>query len=177
MKLAIIGKMGSGKSTLSQYLNDVYQFKVFSFGGAVKTHASEIFDLSTKDRSIIQNFAQKVKELDPDVWVKYLIKKMKDESGNIVVDDVRFPNEYDALYKEGFTFVKLDIDPLFQIERLKNAYPIEYPQHINRTNDISESFIDDMKCLYVYNVTSDSQGKIYNYIDRIINTLRISHLL
>ena len=55
MKIAITGKMCSGKTTLSKYLVLIEpRFQVFSFGKKVKEVASDLFqmDPNFKDRSL-----------------------------------------------------------------------------------------------------------------------------
>lgn len=172
MKLAIIGKMGSGKSTCADYLNKNHNFKILSFGGPVKKYAKEIFNDDTKNRKLIQDFAQKIKEIDPDVWVNYLLRNIKD-SENIVIDDLRFPNEYSALQKAGFKFIKLIISDKFQIERLKKTYPDNYSNHISRRNDISESYINLLKADYFFNVDTETESKLNSSLDNIVKNFNI----
>lgn len=170
MKLAIIGKMGSGKSTCADYLHKKHNFKILSFGEPVKKYAKEIFNDTTKNRKLIQDFAQKIKEIDPDVWVNYLLRNVKD-SENIVIDDLRFPNEYSALEKVGFKFIKLNISDNFQIERLKKTYPENYNNHISRRNDISESFVNLLQADYFFNVNEGTESKLNSSLDNIVKKL------
>lgn len=171
MIIAITGKMCSGKSTAAKYLEEKYNFKIHSFGEPVKKYAALIFKDTTKNRPIIQDFAQKVKEIDENVWVNYLLRNI-DKNDNIVIDDLRFPNEYDALYKLGATIIKIDIDDAFQICRLKHTYPDNYTCHISRRNNISEMYIDQIKSDYVFQLNPDSEDKMYTFMDTIINNLR-----
>ena len=170
MKLALIGKMGSGKSTCADYLNKNHNFKILSFGEPVKKYAKEIFNDTTKNRQLIQDFAQKIKEIDQDVWVNYLLRNVK-YSENIVVDDLRFPNEYAALEKAGFKFIKLIISNKFQIERLKKTYPNNYNNHISRRNDISESYINLLQADYFFNMNHYTETKLNSCLDNIVKKL------
>tara|TARA_B110000977_G_C10984369_1_gene457370 strand:- start:141 stop:665 length:525 start_codon:yes stop_codon:yes gene_type:complete len=172
MKLAIIGKMGSGKSTCAEYLNKNHDFKILSFGGPVKKYVQEIFNDTTKNRELIQTFAQKIKEIDKDVWVNHLLRNIKD-SENIIIDDVRFPNEYNALEKAGFKFIKLNITDEFQIERLIDTYPENYNSHISRCGDISESYVDLLHADYFYNVNKKTESKLNSSLDNIVKNLDI----
>ena len=171
MKVAIIGKMGSGKSTCAKYLEDKYNFKIHSFGGPVKKYAKEIFNEKDKNRELIQTFAQKIKEIDNDVWVKYLINDIN-HLDNIVVDDLRFPNEYSVLKKEGFTIIKLIISEKFQEKRIKQTYPNNYLSHLTRRNDISESYTDSLDADYNFNISESSENNYEEFLDNIIKNLR-----
>ena len=56
MKIAITGKMCSGKTTLSNYLCQLEpRFQIFSFGKKVKEVASDLFNMDPliKDRSLL----------------------------------------------------------------------------------------------------------------------------
>lgn len=137
MKVAICGGMCSGKTTLSQYISNEFNLQKFSFADAVKLHASQIFDIQYKDRKLIQDFAEKIKEIDPDIWIKILDKKIKNLD-NIVIDDLRFKNEFDYLRKNGFIIIRINIELIQQLKRLKNTYPYTWKQHADRLTHCSE---------------------------------------
>tara|TARA_B100000925_G_scaffold285373_1_gene261618 strand:+ start:52 stop:576 length:525 start_codon:yes stop_codon:yes gene_type:complete len=171
MKIAFIGKICSGKSTLAQYLKDNHNYDILSFGEPVKRYAKDIFGLDNKNRIIIQDFAQKVKEIDFDVWVKYLIRNFKNISNtNIVIDDLRFPNEYKALKNENFVFIKLDIDKELQVKRIKKIYRDSWETHIQRLDNISESYIDKLDADFTIKIENDTfsiepiLNEIFNHI-------------
>ena len=45
-----------------------------------------------------------MRELDEDVWARYLVRKVREysEGTKFAMDDLRFLNEYELLKKEGF---------------------------------------------------------------------------
>lgn len=137
MKVAICGGMCSGKTTLSKYISKEFNLETFSFADAVKMYASQIFDMQHKDRRLIQDFAEKLKEIDPDIWIKILDKKIKNID-NIVIDDLRFKNEYKYLRKNGFTIIRINIELIEQLKRLKNTYPDTWKEHADRLTHTSE---------------------------------------
>lgn len=167
MKFAIIGKMGSGKSTCANYLKDIHNFEIHSFGGPVKKYALEIFNEKNKNRKLIQDFAQKIKEIDNDVWVKYLLDKA-DLTKNIIVDDLRFPNEYKALKDNGFKIIKLTISEELQEKRLIETYPENYRIHLERRNDISESYTDSLPFDYEIIVDNKSRDELFGILYNIV---------
>ena len=105
MKIAICGKMGSGKSYLAHKLNTEFGFYKSSFAKKVKELASELFDMKEKDRGLLIDFATKMRSIDSYVWIRYMLKECASHE-NVVVDDLRLHNEYDTLKKEGWFFVK-----------------------------------------------------------------------
>jgi len=140
MKIAITGKMCSGKTTLSNYLCQIEpRFQIFSFGKKVKQVASDLFgmDPSKKDRSLLTSIGQKMREIDPDVWINYVIREAKDVD-YCLIDDLRYQNEYEALSKNGFKIIQLTITPDLQEKRIKEIYPENYKDHLKNRNHPSE---------------------------------------
>ena len=137
MKIAIVGKMCSGKSTLANKIKILDpRYNIYSFGDGVKQIAHEYFNMKIKDRSLLINIAIKMKEIDEDIWIKYLIKKIN--SDYCIIDDVRHQNEIDYLIKHNWKIIHLNIDKKTQEYRLKKMYPKNYRDHLNNINDISE---------------------------------------
>jgi len=171
MKIAFIGKICSGKSYAAKYLQANHDFEILSFGDPVKRYATEIFNLKFKDREIIQDFGQILKNIDTDVWVNHLIRKFNtlDKSKNIVIDDLRFKNEQKALQKLGFIFVYLHIEDKFQLERIKNTYKINVSKHIERRFNSSECEMTWLDRDYYININSVTENKLISLIEEIIN--------
>ena len=140
MKIAITGKMCSGKTTLSNYLCEIEpKFQVFSFGKKVKQVASDLFDMDplVKDRSLLTSIGQKMREIDPDVWVNYVINQCKDIE-YCLIDDLRYQNEYEALAKNNWKIIQLTISDDLQEERIRNIYPTNYQDHLKNRDHESE---------------------------------------
>lgn len=180
IKIALIGKICSGKTTIINKLLELeeYKFKVYNFGDYVKKYLYEIFDINiientiNKPRKLIQDFAENMKNYDNNVWIKLLKKDINKHIFNsndiIIVGDVRFNNEYQMLKDLGFIFIKLDINKDLQIERIKNTYPNNYQEHLERLEHISEINIDNFKYDYNIDVNNDLEIIINNLI-KILN--------
>ena len=116
MKLAICGKMCSGKSTLAKMICEIdSRYKIYSFGKKVKHVASDLFDMDPlhKDRTLLTSIGTKMRDIDPDVWVNYVIKETQDQT-HCIIDDLRYQNEYDALVKHGWICNSICIRPEVQ---------------------------------------------------------------
>lgn len=159
--------MCSGKTTIANYLIEKYNYKKFSFADDIKKYAIEIFDMKNKDRKLLQNLGTKMKEIDDLIWIKRLDKKIKDIDDNIIIDDLRFPDEVTYLKSYNFKILKLDIDKNLQFERLKKTYPNDYITHYNCNNHESEK-IDNINYDYYYLINSFTENNIYYFIDNII---------
>lgn len=125
MIIGIAGYKGSGKDTAGSVLIQNYGFQRISFAKPIKDLVSDMFNI---DRYEIEGSCELTRELreDPsrgaygmsqrkllqdigtglrhivhkDIWVDMTIKQcMADE--NYVITDVRFPNEVEAIHKDG----------------------------------------------------------------------------
>jgi len=113
--VAFTGKMGSGKSTAAKTLEE-FGFERFSFATKLKELAEDLFEMKEKDRKLLQDFGSALREIDQDVWVKYLMRKIglcvfrcieDKQPARIVIDDLRYLNEAHILKQNGFILVRL----------------------------------------------------------------------
>ena len=94
-------------------------------------------DPNQKDRTLLTSIGTKMREIDPNVWTKYLIHQTKDIQF-CIIDDLRYQNEYEHLIKNNFKIIQLLVSPEIQEERIKQIYPNNYQDHLNNRNHISE---------------------------------------
>ena len=94
----------------------------------------------------------KMREINKDVWAIYIVNKYKN---NIIIDDLRFSNEFKYLKEDNYYLVRINIDKKLQIERLKNKYS-DYKEHIKKLNHSSETELDDeINFNYIFNNKSN----------------------
>ena len=106
MKIAICGKMCSGKSTLANHIMRTFPgYQKYSFAKRVKELCVELFDMKGKDRELLIKFANSMREIDPNVWIKQVLKETKDKE-NCIIDDVRYQNEVNALIHDGWKIIQ-----------------------------------------------------------------------
>jgi dephospho-CoA kinase len=140
MRIAITGKMCSGKTTLCNYLCSVEpRFQIFSFGRKVKDCATDLFGMNplVKDRPLLTSLGQKMREIDSEVWINYVIKQCSDIEF-CLVDDLRYQNEYEALIKNGFKIIQLNISDELQEKRIREVYPDNFEDHLSARTHLSE---------------------------------------
>ena len=83
-----------------------------------------------KDRVLLQQIGDKMREIRLDVWVDYVLKETENKK-NVIIEDVRYQNEFWALKKHGWYLVRLKISTELQKERLMYTYPDNYQIHLN----------------------------------------------
>ena len=138
MKIAITGKMCSVKSTLANIIKETNSnYIIYSFGQKVKDVAKDLFGMKEKDRSLLTSIGTKMREIDSEVWINYVINQTKDKT-HCIIDDLRYQNEYEYLLKHDFKIIILTLSPEIQIERIKKLYPENYQDHLNNMCHVSE---------------------------------------
>ena len=136
MKIAIYGPMCSGKSTVANIINEHdNRYKIYSFGQKIKDLAVELFDMEGKNRSLLITIADKMRDIDKDIWVKYIMKQVKDKD-NCIIDDLRFQNELN--YLKGWKIICLTTPLDIRLERLKKLYD-NHDDHVKNMKHKSET--------------------------------------
>tara|TARA_B110000967_G_scaffold182400_1_gene200287 strand:+ start:152 stop:685 length:534 start_codon:yes stop_codon:yes gene_type:complete len=177
MKFAITGPMCSGKSTIANLLKTLNkELEIYSFGKKIKDIAHELFNMdeNLKDRSLLINIADKMRDIDPDIWAKYIIKQTTKKE-HCIIDDLRFQNELDLLEEDGeWIYIILNINVVTRLNRLKQLYPDNYNDHIKNMNHLSEKgelqFKNTSKLLYID--SNDSLENIKYNIEYFINKFK-----
>jgi len=137
MKIAIYGPMCSGKTTIANIIREINsEYEIFSFGGKIKELAKELFDMKNKDRTLLISIASKLRDIDEDVWAKYVVNQTENKE-YCIIDDLRFQNELN--YLSDWKIISLTTPTKVRIERIKILYPENYQDHIKNMKHISET--------------------------------------
>lgn len=123
-------KKGAGKDTAAEYLVKEHGFTQLAYADPLKRGCMEVFGLTKEQvygsqkeaedefwevtpRHILQFVGTDLlrEQFDPDIWIKSLMKRVGDHSGKrIVVSDMRFVNETEAIKNAGGIAVRVDRD-------------------------------------------------------------------
>jgi hypothetical protein len=113
------------------------RYQIVSLGAKVKETARDLFGMTEKDRALLIAIGTKMREIDPDVWVKSIVTKTASMT-HCVVDDLRYQNEYELLRENGFVFVQLHVSHHMQEQRIRKVYPKDFQDHLDNRNHLSE---------------------------------------
>jgi dephospho-CoA kinase len=120
VKIALTGKLRSGKDTAARHLYIKYGFSTVAFGDALKKNAHAVFPWVSefsKPRALYQKYGQLMRQIEPDVWVKHAEQAVKGaidfnvgigaEKVGVVITDLRQPNEYEWARANGYTIIRV----------------------------------------------------------------------
>jgi len=167
LKIAISGKITSGKTTTALYIkNKSSEIVVVNFAGRMKELATELFgfDPTKKDRKLLQDFGSVVREIDENAWVNSLHERTKGME-KVVIDDLRLPNEYIYVKKQGYITIRLEVSKKTQEKRIKRLYK-NYTKHLERIDHYTETALDDYEFDYI--IDANDETKINEQIDSIL---------
>ena len=165
MRIAFISKLGSGKTTLADYLIKKHGYKRFSCAASLKDIATMI-GMVGKDRTLLQKLGFAIRKYDSYFFARNLVAAVGQEK-NAVIDDVRYIEEYELLKGAGFIFVKKEVALPIRLKRLGELgiYPTE-----EQLNHDSEIHIDDLSFDHlisdetdksIYSVTQELEGILF----------------
>ena len=184
VKIALTGKMRSGKSTVALYLVEKYGFKRFSFAEKLKKHANEIFGEQANPRKLYQWFGQTMRQYDPDIWVRKCFESIEmsrlvhetyyiegvNGPFRVVIDDLRQQNEYERCRSEGFIIVRVTAPEEIRIDRLIDSGE-EYDDatFYHETEMYVDNFVAD------YEIRNDGDfNSLHAQVDAIMRELDVT---
>ena len=125
MKIALFGKIRSGKDTVGKVLTDDYGFTRYAFGDAIGEVIKDYFPdafAGGKPRKHYQVIGQSFRQLDEDVWVKKVINDIESAGHErIIITDGRQVNEAEKMRDAGFLIVKVICDEKIRIKRMMDS--------------------------------------------------------
>jgi dephospho-CoA kinase len=134
VKIALTGKIRSGKSIIGNHLYIKYSFSEVAFGDALKKNAHAAFPWVSefsKPRALYQAYGQLMRQIDESVWIKHAERAVKGaidfragigaEKVGVVLTDVRQQNEVDWCRANGFTLIRVTAPDEDRLWRAKLA--------------------------------------------------------
>lgn len=168
IKVALIGGMRSGKSTIADAIadKDIEGIRKISFGDGIRDIADKYFEYMyeqvyegeypfetwtiIKPRHILQSVGQLLREIDEDVWIKQVEKRIEyvktyTSYKGVVIDDLRQPNEYNWAKDNGFIIIKVDTPDKIRYRRMKELHESVDDTLTHET----ESYYEDFEYDYI----------------------------
>jgi dephospho-CoA kinase len=124
IRILINGGPCVGKDETADFLVACYGFKKIAFADGIYEISRKLFGMTTKDRALLQAIGEKLREVDPDVWVKDAYRRALDFP-RVVISDCRRQNEYWYGVRAGFTPIRIQADMESRIARSRSRDGVE----------------------------------------------------
>jgi dephospho-CoA kinase len=134
VKIALSGRLRSGKDTAAHHLHIRHGFDKVAFGDALKKNAHAVFPWVSefsKPRALYQAYGQLMRQIEPNVWIKHAERAVKGaidfrvntgaEKVGVVITDLRQPNEYEWCRNNGYTIIRVTAPDEDRLLRAKLA--------------------------------------------------------
>jgi dephospho-CoA kinase len=175
MKVAIVGRIRSGKDTVGDMFIKDYGCTRMAFGDEIGRVIQDYFPDAFKDgkpRRHYQHIGQRFRDLDPDVWVKQLEKRLKINYvkgvRRVVITDMRQRNEYEFLKSLGFQVIKVETADEIRLERM-NANGDQFT--LADLNHETEQQIDALPYDYLIS-NNTSLEDLYKQVQHVAEELK-----
>ena len=161
MKIALFGKIRSGKDTVGNILIEKYKFNRFAFGDGIGKIIEKYFPEAWetgKPRKHYQHIGQELRVLNPDVWINYLVRTVEGASAkhiesyhskgvlapvfNVVITDGRQVNEAEKLREQGYLIIKVECPEQLRVERMKNLGDNFQPEQLYHDTELQVDRIE-----------------------------------
>jgi len=162
IRIALVGKQRVGKSTVAKFLMEEYDFFEKPLAKPIYKLAEEFFGMKEKDRELLINIGEKFREIDRDVWLKYMWKH-SNNIPRVVVPDVRMLHEYKYLKERGFIFIKIKANYEIRSEREGYVKEAESSRTEKEVNEIPADYT-------IFNVSTLSY--LYHQVSLIMESLQ-----
>ena len=178
MKIAVCGRMRSGKDTLANRLVEDYGFKEFKFSQGINEIINQYFPehafSEKRPRKHQQFIGQGMRQLDEDVWVNYTLSYVEEylaehgDNADVVISDLRQENEARILRQNGFTIVNVYAFDDIRLQRIIDAGDIFAEETFFHETEMS---VEDIACdLWVGN--NETLAEFECRIDNLIKSLK-----
>ena len=116
--IALSGPRCCGKSTIAGHLVSQHGYTRIAFADALREIAATANANLDGDRLYLARLGGKLRELVPDFFLQVVHNRLDSIEGPIVIEDVRFPSEYEFCRAIGAMTVRLEIPIETQLKRL-----------------------------------------------------------
>lgn len=174
-RIALIAHMRAGKDHVGKHLGVHFHHHRLAFAEPIVEMAKKMFpeefENGAKPRKLLQWFGQTMRQHDPDVWIKHMMRRIDTldriwPNSRIVITDLRQPNEHAALKAAGFMIVKVEARTETRIRRMQATGDVFNPADLVHE---TESHIDTLPSDFTITNDTDEDG-VLDQMDAILRS-------
>ena len=118
--IALSGPRACGKSTIANHLVNNHGYTRIAFADALRDIAAVAGSDFINDRLYLARLGEKLRTQVPDFLLQAVNTRLQSIDGFVVIEDIRFPAEYEFCRSIGATTIRFEIPIQTQRERLAN---------------------------------------------------------
>lgn len=153
--IALSGPRCCGKSTIAQHLVERHGFVRIAFADALREIAQLAGDDLANDRMYLANLGSKLRELQTNFLIDVMRTKIAHSKQPIVIEDIRFPSEFEFCKSIDAVTIRLEIPEHIQYERLLSRDGKSGEDATELIACMDESMLDEIK---TWDYTIDAVG-------------------
>ena len=116
--LALSGPRACGKSTIANHLVNHHGYTRIAFADALREIAKCAGDQFIDDRNYLARLGTRLREIWPRFLIEVVSQKIARIEGPVVLEDIRFPAEFEFCKSIGAVTVRFEITRAEQLKRL-----------------------------------------------------------
>ena len=116
--LALSGPRACGKSTIAKHLVNNHGYTRLAFADALREIAKCAGDQFIDDRNYLARLGTTLREMWPQFLLDVISQKIARIEGPVVIEDIRFPTEFDFCKSIGAVTIRFKIPREEQLKRL-----------------------------------------------------------
>lgn len=161
IKIALIGKSGSGKTEAAKYLASKYHFAICNTGKKCRELAKEFFNSESKE--ILQKITDSFNAIEMGIWLKVAMKDKSLFNKDVVIDSIRFIEDYNFAKSHGFKIWKIEAPQAIRMTRLRSRGQ-EFK--IENDNHQSETELQNIPPDFIINNAFEDVSELFSLIDK-----------
>ena len=118
--IALSGPRACGKSTIANHLVNNHGYTRIAFADALRDIAAVAGSDFINDRLYLARLGEKLRTQVPDFLLQAVNTRLQSIDGFVVIEDIRFPAEFEFCRSIGATTIRFEIPIQTQRERLAN---------------------------------------------------------
>ncbi|MGB2485385.1 MAG: AAA family ATPase [Poseidonia sp.] len=116
--LALSGPRACGKSTIAKHLVNNHGYTRLAFADTLREIAKCAGDQFIDDRNYLARLGTTLREMWPRFLLDVILQKIARIEGPVVIEDIRFPTEFDFCKSIGAVTIRFEIPREEQLKRL-----------------------------------------------------------
>ena len=116
--LALSGPRACGKSTIAKHLVNNHEYTHLAFADALREIAKCAGNQFIDDRNYLARLGTTLREMWPRFLLDVISQKISQIDGPVVIEDIRFPTEFDFGKSIGAVTIRFEIPREEQLKRL-----------------------------------------------------------